>query len=110
MSLIFTSVMRIRGLALNCTCSSIPRVGAAKPREAVLAVRTGKTEEEILKEAVKGERPKLRLNAQQLEERQAAEVRPHKSNNEAVNVVLLNAYMGLSSVPCKRASGHAYLL
>lgn len=48
--------------------------GAAKPREAVLAVRTGKSEEEILKEAVRHERPKLRLNAQQLEEKQQAEV------------------------------------
>lgn len=48
--------------------------GAAKPRELVIAERTGKTEEEILKEAVKKERPKLRLNAEQLEQRREAEV------------------------------------
>lgn len=48
--------------------------GAAKPREAILAIRTGKTEEEILKEAVKAERLKLRLNAEQLEEKKALEV------------------------------------
>ncbi len=33
--------------------------GDAKPREAVIASRTGKSEEEILKEAVKSERPKV---------------------------------------------------
>jgi hypothetical protein len=48
--------------------------GAAKPREAVLAARTGKTEAEILQEAVKSERLRLRLNAAQLEQKQALEV------------------------------------
>lgn len=47
--------------------------GEAKPREAILASRTGKSEQEIVKESVKAERVKLRLNAQQLEEKRAAE-------------------------------------
>ncbi|GBF93336.1 hypothetical protein Rsub_06374 [Raphidocelis subcapitata] len=47
--------------------------GEAKPREAVLSTRLGKSEEEILKEEIKSERPKLRLNPQQLEEKRAAE-------------------------------------
>ena len=34
----------------------------------------GKTEEEILRDAIKGERLRLRLNAQQLEEKQMLEV------------------------------------
>nr|BCL66238.1 hypothetical protein [Volvox reticuliferus] len=49
--------------------------GAAKPREQVIAERLGKTEEEVLKEAVKQERPKLRLNSEQLEQRKQAEAR-----------------------------------
>nr|BCL66128.1 hypothetical protein [Volvox africanus] len=49
--------------------------GAAKPREQVIAERLGKTEEEVLKEAVKKERPKLRLNPEQLEQRKQAEAR-----------------------------------
>ncbi|KAI8467598.1 MAG: hypothetical protein J3K34DRAFT_32241 [Monoraphidium minutum] len=47
--------------------------GEAKPREAVLSTRLGKSEEEILKEEIKSERPKLRLNPQQLDEKRAAE-------------------------------------
>ena len=34
--------------------------GAAKPREAVIAERTGKTEEEILREAVRAEKLRVR--------------------------------------------------
>ena len=34
--------------------------GEAKPREAVLSTRLGKSEEEILRESVKAERPKVR--------------------------------------------------
>lgn len=34
--------------------------GAAKPREAVLSTRLGKSEEEILKEEIRSERPKVR--------------------------------------------------
>ncbi|GLI62891.1 hypothetical protein VaNZ11_005684 [Volvox africanus] len=49
--------------------------GAAKPREQVIAERLGKTEEEVLKETVKKERPKLRLNSEQLEQRKQAEAR-----------------------------------
>nr|BCL66184.1 hypothetical protein [Volvox reticuliferus] len=49
--------------------------GAAKPREQVIAERLGKTEEEVLKEAVKKERPKLRLSPEQLEQRKQAEAR-----------------------------------
>lgn len=48
--------------------------GAAKPREQVIAQRLGKTEEEVLKEAVKKERPKLRLTPEQLEQKKEAEV------------------------------------
>lgn len=47
--------------------------GDAKPREAILASRTGKSEVEILKEEVKHEHPRLRLSPQQLEEKSAAE-------------------------------------
>jgi hypothetical protein len=37
--------------------------GDAKPREKVLASRTGKSETEILKEEVKAEKPKVRATA-----------------------------------------------
>ncbi|PNW81586.1 hypothetical protein CHLRE_06g252850v5 [Chlamydomonas reinhardtii] len=63
--------------------------GAAKPREQVIAERLGKTEEEVLKEAVRKERPKLRLNAEQLEQRRAAEARI-----EEVRVQLAEAEAG----------------
>lgn len=54
--------------------------GDAKPREAVLASRTGKSENEILAEEVKSEKPKLRLNAQQLDEKRAAEAAVEEIN------------------------------
>ncbi|GAB4820772.1 hypothetical protein N2152v2_007818 [Parachlorella kessleri] len=47
--------------------------GEAKPREAIIASRVGKTEEEILKEEVKKEKLHLRLNPAQLEEKRAHE-------------------------------------
>ena len=59
--------------ARQATVRSNP-FGNAKPREAVLSERLGKPEEEIIKEAAKHEKPKLRLNSQQLEEKLAAEV------------------------------------
>ena len=40
----------------------------------MLATRTGKSEEEILKEEVRHERVKLRLNAEQVQEKADAEV------------------------------------
>ena len=66
--------------ALSCVFAT----GAAKPREQIIAERLGKTEEEVLKEAVKKERPKLRLNAEQLEQRRQAEV---SSGRVSVRVV-----------------------
>eukprot|EP00879_Flechtneria_rotunda_P004671 GHRR01004933.1.p1 GENE.GHRR01004933.1~~GHRR01004933.1.p1 ORF type:complete len:299 (+),score=89.26 GHRR01004933.1:92-988(+) len=60
-------------LELNRSASGKNPFGDAKPREAVLASRTGKSETEILVEEVKAEKPKLRLNAQQLEDKRAAE-------------------------------------
>ncbi|BDA40634.1 hypothetical protein COCOBI_01-2870 [Coccomyxa sp. Obi] len=47
--------------------------GAAKPREAVLATRVGKKEEEILKEEVLKEKLALRLTPDQLEAKKALE-------------------------------------
>ncbi|KAF5843472.1 hypothetical protein DUNSADRAFT_15767 [Dunaliella salina] len=47
--------------------------GSAKPREQTLASRTGKSEEEILRDAIKQERLRLRLNPQQMEEKAALE-------------------------------------
>lgn len=60
-------------LEIQRTASGKNPFGDAKPREKVLASRTGKSETEILKEEVKAEKPKLRLNAAQLEEKRAAE-------------------------------------
>ncbi len=40
----------------------------------MLATRTGKSEEEILKEEVRQERAKLRLNTEQIQEKADAEV------------------------------------
>ncbi|PRW56023.1 type II cytoskeletal 2 epidermal [Chlorella sorokiniana] len=47
--------------------------GAAKPREAVIAEKLGKTEEEVLKEEVSKEKLHLRLSGAQLEEKRQAE-------------------------------------
>lgn len=47
--------------------------GAAKPREAVLATRSGKTEDEILKEELSKDKLKLRLTSQQAEEKEGIE-------------------------------------
>lgn len=47
--------------------------GAAKPREAVLAVRSGKTEAEILEEEAKSQKINLRLNQEQRQEKEKAE-------------------------------------
>lgn len=47
--------------------------GAAKPREAVLAVRSGKTEAEILEEEAKSQKINLRLNQEQRQEKETAE-------------------------------------
>ncbi|GFR43105.1 hypothetical protein Agub_g3936 [Astrephomene gubernaculifera] len=60
--------------------------GAAKPREQVIAERLGKTEEEVLKETFKKERPKLRLNAEQLEQRKQAEARIDEARSRLVVV------------------------
>lgn len=68
-------VLPILSLLLKTNFLACFTLGAAKPREAVLAVRTGKTEDEILKEAVRGDRAKLRLSTTQQEEKEAAEVR-----------------------------------
>jgi hypothetical protein len=47
--------------------------GAAKPREAVLANRSGKTESEILQEEVAKEKLKLRLTPEQAQEKEGIE-------------------------------------
>lgn len=57
---------------------SLPRpqgnpFGTARPREAILAEKLGKSEEELLAEEARKQRLHLRLNAQQVEEKRAAE-------------------------------------
>lgn len=63
-------------------CNSQNPFGDAKPREAILASRTGKSETDIVKEEVKSEKPK----------------------------VLLYPNSASSGIPCPSEAGHMYHL
>ena len=56
------------------TASSKPNpFGAAKPREQVIAARTGVSEEAVIKSAVAADKPKLRLSREQQDDVEALE-------------------------------------